>query len=182
MPLSQALRVLMKKGHLKPLESRPLPDPLPPNHNPAKHCAFHQQHSHDTGQCFRLRHEIQDLIDNKGDVQIDWFDLNGSKDNSGWLSDEPDREEETKPKLEEKEARIARVVGMAEEKEKLSESTSIKNLAQELGAVSTADTEQEAALKQFVQERDQDKQEAGKAQHPAGDVSDVRVIRMEPNN
>ncbi|KAF5932602.1 hypothetical protein HYC85_028773 [Camellia sinensis] len=50
--------------HLKPLEPRPLPEKLPPTHNPAKYCAFHQQHGHDTDQCFRLRHEIQDLIDN----------------------------------------------------------------------------------------------------------------------
>ncbi|KAF5932603.1 hypothetical protein HYC85_028774 [Camellia sinensis] len=50
--------------HLKPLEPQPLPEKLPPTHNPAKYCAFHQQHGHDTDQCFRLRHEIQDLIDN----------------------------------------------------------------------------------------------------------------------
>ncbi|KAF5933097.1 hypothetical protein HYC85_029268 [Camellia sinensis] len=65
MPLSKALGVLIKKGHLKPLEPRPLPETLPPSHNPAKYCAFHQQHGHDTDHCFRLRHEIQDLIDNR---------------------------------------------------------------------------------------------------------------------
>ncbi|KAF5932597.1 hypothetical protein HYC85_028768 [Camellia sinensis] len=64
MPLSRALGVLIRKGHLKPLEPRPLPEKLPPSHNPAKYCSFHQQHGHDTDQCFRLRHEIQDLIDN----------------------------------------------------------------------------------------------------------------------
>lgn len=64
MPLSKALGVLIRKGHLKPLESRLLPEKLPPTHNPAKYCAFHQQHGHDTDQCFRLRHEVQDLIDN----------------------------------------------------------------------------------------------------------------------
>ncbi|KAF5933449.1 hypothetical protein HYC85_029620 [Camellia sinensis] len=64
MPLSKALGVLIRKGHLKPLEPRPLPERLPPTHNPAKYCAFHQQHDHDTDLCFRLRHEIQDLIDN----------------------------------------------------------------------------------------------------------------------
>ncbi|KAF5933767.1 hypothetical protein HYC85_029938 [Camellia sinensis] len=64
MPLSQAMKVLIKKGHLKPLEPRPLPDPLPPKHKPAKYCAFHQQHSHNIDQCFKLRHEIQDLINN----------------------------------------------------------------------------------------------------------------------
>ncbi|KAF5934619.1 hypothetical protein HYC85_030790 [Camellia sinensis] len=64
MPLSKALGVLIRKGHLKPLEPRPLPERLPAAHNPAKYCAFHQQHGHDTDLCFRLRHEIQDLIDN----------------------------------------------------------------------------------------------------------------------
>ena len=74
-------------------------------------------------------------------MQIDWFDLNGSADNSWWLSDKPDKEEGTKPKPEENEGRIAVVAGMAEDKGKLPESTGIKNLAQELGVVSTADTE-----------------------------------------
>ncbi|KAF5932677.1 hypothetical protein HYC85_028848 [Camellia sinensis] len=59
------MKVLIKKGHLKPLESRPLPDPFLPKHNAAKYCAFHQQHGHDIDQCFRLCCEIQDLIDNK---------------------------------------------------------------------------------------------------------------------
>ncbi|KAL7169328.1 hypothetical protein ACSBR2_034386 [Camellia fascicularis] len=65
MPLSKALGVLIRKGHLMPLEQHPLPDPLPPKHNPAKYYVFHQQHGHDTDQCYRLRHKIQDLIDNK---------------------------------------------------------------------------------------------------------------------
>ncbi|KAF5932779.1 hypothetical protein HYC85_028950 [Camellia sinensis] len=64
MPLSKALGVLIRKGHPKPLEPRPLPERFPAAHNPAKYCAFHQQHGHDTDLCFRLRHEIQDLIDN----------------------------------------------------------------------------------------------------------------------
>ncbi|KAF5932790.1 hypothetical protein HYC85_028961 [Camellia sinensis] len=64
MLLSKALGVLIKKGHLKPLEPQPLPKNLPLSHNPANYCAFHQRASHDTDMCFRLRHEIQDLIDN----------------------------------------------------------------------------------------------------------------------
>ena len=71
MPLSKALGVLIKKGHLKPLESRPLPNPLPPSHNPAKYCAYHQQHGHDTDQCFRLRHEIQVLVDKQVIVPLE---------------------------------------------------------------------------------------------------------------
>ena len=54
MPLSKALGVLIKKGHLKPLVPRPFPEKLPPTHNPTKYCVFHQQHSHDTDQCFPL--------------------------------------------------------------------------------------------------------------------------------
>ncbi|KAF5931581.1 hypothetical protein HYC85_027752 [Camellia sinensis] len=65
MSLSTALRVLIRKGHLKPLEPHPLPNFRPPTHNPAKYCAFHRQHGHDIDVCFRPRHEIQDLIDNK---------------------------------------------------------------------------------------------------------------------
>ncbi|KAF5932881.1 hypothetical protein HYC85_029052 [Camellia sinensis] len=53
-----------KRAH-EALEPRPLPETLPPFHNLAKYCAFHQQHGHDTDHCFRLRHEIQDLIDNR---------------------------------------------------------------------------------------------------------------------
>ncbi|KAF5934617.1 hypothetical protein HYC85_030788 [Camellia sinensis] len=53
------------KGHLKPLEPRPLLNPLQAKHDAAKYCAFHQQTGDDTNLCFRLRHEIQDLIDNE---------------------------------------------------------------------------------------------------------------------
>ncbi|KAL7192092.1 hypothetical protein ACSBR2_024024 [Camellia fascicularis] len=63
MSLSAALRVLIRKGDLKPLEPQPLPDKLPPSHDPAKYCAFHQQTGHGTDSCYHLRHEIQDLID-----------------------------------------------------------------------------------------------------------------------
>ncbi|KAL7246588.1 hypothetical protein ACSBR2_001648 [Camellia fascicularis] len=65
MPLSKALEVLIRKGHLKPLEQRPLPDPLPPKHDQTKYCAYHQQTGHETDSCFRLRHDVQDLFDNR---------------------------------------------------------------------------------------------------------------------
>ncbi|KAF5933777.1 hypothetical protein HYC85_029948 [Camellia sinensis] len=55
----------MEKSHLKPLDPRPLPDPLPPRHNPAQYCIFHQQHGHPIDLCYCLHHEIQDLINNK---------------------------------------------------------------------------------------------------------------------
>ncbi|KAF5933163.1 hypothetical protein HYC85_029334 [Camellia sinensis] len=60
-----ALKLLIEKGHIKPLKPQPLPDPLPPRHDPTQYCIFHQQHGHPTDWCYRLRHEIQDLIDNK---------------------------------------------------------------------------------------------------------------------
>ncbi|GMP28522.1 hypothetical protein CsSME_00004027 [Camellia sinensis var. sinensis] len=65
MSLSKAMNILIKRGYLKPLDPRPLPEPLPAKHDPTKHCAFHQQPGHDTDRCFRLQHKIQDLIDNK---------------------------------------------------------------------------------------------------------------------
>lgn len=297
MSLFAAPRVLIKKGHLKPLEQRPLPDPLPSKHNPAKYCAFYQQHGHDTNQCFRLRHKIQYLLDNKvitppkkpnittnplphnqvpsprhinlihtlavlydpsiyitpshlpkpalfisesadlcmmstsllqpepvavivkdkrrstlvenvsplpegskdlsdvvynlscyivpinqakpevvlptgmevsvvredgpsqglddladleedrdnlqffdeqhqGDVHIDWFDLNGSIDNFGWLSDEPDIDEGTGSKLEEQKVRTTAMARTADEKGKLSKNTGEEQLTRELGIVS----------------------------------------------
>ncbi|GMP88786.1 hypothetical protein CsSME_00040639 [Camellia sinensis var. sinensis] len=61
MPLSKAREVLLRKGHLKPLEQRPLPDPIPPKHDQTKYYAYHQQTGHDTDSCFRLRHDVQDL-------------------------------------------------------------------------------------------------------------------------
>ncbi|KAF5933731.1 hypothetical protein HYC85_029902 [Camellia sinensis] len=65
MSLTSALKVLMERGHLKPLDPQPLPDPLPARHNPAKYCMYHQQRGHGTDRCYRLRHEVQNLIDNR---------------------------------------------------------------------------------------------------------------------
>ena len=64
MPLSKALQILVGQGHLKPLEPRPLPNPLPATHDFTQYCAYHQQIGHATNNCFRLRHEVQDLFDN----------------------------------------------------------------------------------------------------------------------
>ncbi|KAJ9145620.1 hypothetical protein P3X46_027983 [Hevea brasiliensis] len=44
---------------------RPPPNPLPPNYNANLYCQFHQTHGHDSDRCFRLKHEVQDLIDAK---------------------------------------------------------------------------------------------------------------------
>ncbi|KAL7168751.1 hypothetical protein ACSBR2_033901 [Camellia fascicularis] len=65
MPLSRAFQILANKGHLKPLEPRPLPKNLPLSHYATLHCAYHQQSGHSTDGCFHLRHEVQDLIDNE---------------------------------------------------------------------------------------------------------------------
>lgn len=64
MPLSKAFKILIRQGHLKPLEPRPLPNPLPTTHDAAQYCAFHQQTGHSTDNCPHLHHEVQDLIDN----------------------------------------------------------------------------------------------------------------------
>ncbi|KAF5932137.1 hypothetical protein HYC85_028308 [Camellia sinensis] len=60
-----ALKVLMEKRYLKPLNPRPLPNPLPPTHDSTQYCTFHQQYGHHTDRYFRLYHEIQDLLDNR---------------------------------------------------------------------------------------------------------------------
>ncbi|KAF5933283.1 hypothetical protein HYC85_029454 [Camellia sinensis] len=65
MTLSKAPQILIGQDHFKPLDPRPLSDPLSAKYNVAKYCAFHQQTSHDIDCCFCLRHEVQDLIDNK---------------------------------------------------------------------------------------------------------------------
>ena len=68
MPLSEVLAVLTEGGgggHLKPLDPTPLPNPIPPppNWNRNDHCTFHQRIGHKTYSCLRLKHEVQDLID-----------------------------------------------------------------------------------------------------------------------
>ncbi|THG20064.1 hypothetical protein TEA_018425 [Camellia sinensis var. sinensis] len=120
--------------------------------------------------------------EDQGDVQIGWFDLDGSIDNSGWLSDESNNEEGTEMKSEEIEARIDVLAKRADEKGKLPENTGMENSTQELGAVSTVDMEQETALKQFEQKRVEDNQKTVMAQHPAGGTCDVKVSPTEPDN
>ncbi|KAI8550892.1 hypothetical protein RHMOL_Rhmol06G0142800 [Rhododendron molle] len=63
-PLSSVLEKLVKSGHLQPLTPTPLPPNLPPSHNPNVFCAYHQMPGHHTDSCFRLRHAIQDLVEN----------------------------------------------------------------------------------------------------------------------
>src|SRR3989442_3677800 len=61
--LSRMLEKLMKKNLLQPLEPRPLPDPVPAYFDLQVYCHFHQSKGHHTNGCKRLRHDIQDLID-----------------------------------------------------------------------------------------------------------------------
>ncbi|KAK4589979.1 hypothetical protein RGQ29_020520 [Quercus rubra] len=64
-PMSQVFEKLKAKGLLKPLDPRPIPNPLPTRFDVTKRCAYHQSPGHDTDKCFDLHHAIQDLIDNK---------------------------------------------------------------------------------------------------------------------
>ncbi|KAJ9159639.1 hypothetical protein P3X46_025130 [Hevea brasiliensis] len=64
-PLSKVFKRLKARGLLQPLVPRPPPNPLPPNYNANLYCQFYQTHGHDTDKCFRLKHEVHDLIDAK---------------------------------------------------------------------------------------------------------------------
>ena len=65
MPTSQVFEKLKEKGLLKPLDPKPIPNPLPAKFYVSKRCAYHQGPCHDTNRCYNLRHAIQDLIDTK---------------------------------------------------------------------------------------------------------------------
>ena len=58
MPMSQVYDKLKAKGLLKPLDPRPIPNPLPSRINVNKRCAYHQGPSHETDYCFTLHHAI----------------------------------------------------------------------------------------------------------------------------
>ena len=63
MPLSEVLVVLANGGHLEPFNPTPLPNPILPNWNRNDHCAFHQRIRHKPNSCLRLKHDVQNLID-----------------------------------------------------------------------------------------------------------------------
>ena len=65
MPMNQVFDKLKAKRLLKPLDLRPIPNPLPSGFDRNKRCAYHQVPGHETDRCFTLCHAIQDLIDNK---------------------------------------------------------------------------------------------------------------------
>ncbi|KAI8550527.1 hypothetical protein RHMOL_Rhmol06G0113900 [Rhododendron molle] len=62
-PLSSVMEKLVKSGHLKPLDPTPLPKNHPANFKANLYYAYHQGVGHLTDSYFRLRHAIQDLID-----------------------------------------------------------------------------------------------------------------------
>ena len=62
MLVSQVFEKLKAKELLKPLDPRPIPNPLPARFDVSKRCAYHQSPGHDTDKCFSLRYAIQDLI------------------------------------------------------------------------------------------------------------------------
>ena len=66
MPLSQALRHLLKTN-LVTLRNPPSnPDISSPKYNPNAKCAYHSNNpGHEADQCLALKNKIQDLIDNK---------------------------------------------------------------------------------------------------------------------
>lgn len=59
------INYLVNKGLLQLLKSRPPPNPLPPGYDATKHCQFHQTLGHPVDKCFILKHDIQDLIDER---------------------------------------------------------------------------------------------------------------------
>ena len=64
MTLAQAYKNLSSKGFIKPLDPTPMPNPIPPTWNLNDYYHFHQKFGHKTDNCFRLKHERQDHIDN----------------------------------------------------------------------------------------------------------------------
>uniref|UniRef100_A0A2N9HSB5 Retrotransposon gag domain-containing protein n=1 Tax=Fagus sylvatica TaxID=28930 RepID=A0A2N9HSB5_FAGSY len=62
-PIFKIFDHLCKRGHLKPVDPTPYPNPLPKNWDTSLYCHFHQKTGHSTNECTRLKHEIQDLIE-----------------------------------------------------------------------------------------------------------------------
>ena len=58
MPMSQMYDKLKAKRLLKPLDPRPIPNPLPSRFNVNKRCAYHQGPGHEIDHCFTFHHAI----------------------------------------------------------------------------------------------------------------------------
>ena len=63
MTLAQSFETLQTAVVLKPLNIRPLIDPIPHHWKMNEHYLFHQGPGHNTNMCMALRHRIQDLIE-----------------------------------------------------------------------------------------------------------------------
>ena len=64
MTLTQTYENLSSKGFIKPLDPMLMPNSIPPIWNLNEYCHYHEKFGHKTINCFRLKHEIQDPIDN----------------------------------------------------------------------------------------------------------------------
>ncbi|KAK4605668.1 hypothetical protein RGQ29_000108 [Quercus rubra] len=64
MTFAQVYESLSSKGFIKPLNPTPMPNPIPPTWKLNEYCHLHQKFGHKIDNCFYLKHEIQDLIDN----------------------------------------------------------------------------------------------------------------------
>ena len=58
MPLSQVFEKLKAKGLLKPLDPRPVPNPLLAKFDVNKRCAYHQGLGRDIDRCYKLHYAI----------------------------------------------------------------------------------------------------------------------------
>ena len=58
LPMGQVFDKLKAKGLLKPIDLRPIPNPLPSGFDMNKRCSYHQVPGYDTDRCLALRHAI----------------------------------------------------------------------------------------------------------------------------
>ena len=58
LPMGQVFDKLKAKGLLKPIDLRPIPNPLPSGFDMNKRCSYHQVPGYDTDHCLALRHAI----------------------------------------------------------------------------------------------------------------------------
>ena len=65
MTLAQAYENLTSKGFIKPPDPTPMLNYVPSTWNLNEYCHFHKKSGHKINNCFYLKHEIQDLIDNR---------------------------------------------------------------------------------------------------------------------
>lgn len=62
-PISHMSTDLVSKGYLQLLPPSLLPNPLPWGYNVEEYCSYHQSPEHFIDNCKKLKHDIQNLID-----------------------------------------------------------------------------------------------------------------------